>query len=145
MKKDTTNLLIGAKVLNEILIYFNNTIIEEGGALLFDNSTNSLFLFIPLQNISQNPSSEYLFSFDELNMKIGDYMNDNISFIGIIHSHQYSPLPSKDDINFFSNLIKENDYECLLFPIYCHKAKPLIRWWMMNGKGVKEVTITPIN
>ena len=145
MKDGIANsLFIHTKVLNDIYSYFDNAINEKGGALLLDSSNNFLFLFIPLTNISDNPSIEYMFSFDELNMKLKEYDDDNINFIGIIHSHPDYPYPSKEDIDFFSNLLKENGYEYLLFPIYSSKDKPFIRWWKLDCGSVTEVEVIPI-
>ena len=137
---------VTTKVLGDIFAYFNDATNEKGGALLINTETNCLSHFVPLENISENPKGEYIFSFEELNAKISSFEEDNIDFIGIIHSHRYSSKPSKEDIEFFNNLLKENDYDYLLFPILSYKTTPAtIKWWMLIKETMEEIVVETID
>ena len=143
---ENINFFITQSTLNDIYLYFNDIENEKGGALLVDKRDNRIFRFVPLINISDNTKREFIFSFDELNNKIDCYLgDDNVEFIGIIHSHRYSSQPSKEDVDFYTNLIKENDYEYLLFPIFCYKNPSSIKWWLMKGDSIDEIEVKVVD
>lgn len=134
---------IDKKTLKYIYSYFCDTDIEKGGALLMSPKTKLLISFLPLANISSNQKREFIFSFDELNLKANENTNNDFEFVGIIHSHRGSNFLSKEDIDFFQNLARENSYKFLLCPIVLTKKdnKPEIKWWALDNHEVKEIEI----
>lgn len=133
---------INKDTLESIFSYFSVAKNEEGGALIIDERTNRLSFFIPLKNISQKPKEEYSFSFDELNKKLEQYLSANYRFAGIIHSHRLSITPSKNDLSFFENLYKENNYPFLVFPIiHTEKNNLKIKWFVLKNDIFEEIEV----
>ena len=138
---------INKDTLNSIYSYFCDTDIEKGGALLMNPKTKLIISFLPLANISSNSKREFIFSFDELNLKVNDNINNDFEFVGIIHSHRGSNSLSKEDIDFFLNLARENSYQFLLCPIVLTKKdnKSEIKWWALENNEIKEIEIKAIH
>ena len=131
------------EVISKILDFFTYFDEELGGVLISLN--NEVVDFYPLDNILLNKKNEYMFSFEQLNNVLEPYFKKGYDFIGIVHSHNGGMLtPSKNDKNFFTNLLKTNqDYQFLLFPIVSlNENKPQIKWWSFSLKdNLKEIEV----
>ena len=125
-------------LLEEIKLYFNNRDAEQGAAIFAKEET--ITTLVPLSNISDKLITSFEIDFDELNNIVEEKEKDNLHLAGIIHSHVYDgPGPSKEDVKFFRNFIKDNpDLSDIYFPIISLRNDSFeMKWYQMqsNKKG----------
>lgn len=100
-----------------ILNAFSKAPIESGGILGIDNN-NTICKFY-FDKTAKHTNSSYTPSISILNRIINNWHQDNISFIGIVHSHaNLYNQPSYDD-SIYAKAIKDSNPSLpfLIFPI----------------------------
>ena len=112
------------KVYSNISIHLSDTLFEAGGIIGGHDDAITEFYFDDKGNCGY---SFYIPDICLLNEKIAEWNLQNLSFMGIVHSHSKNPKLSKEDAEYCKKVLIENrDLAYLISAIFVRKEEDLL-------------------
>lgn len=123
---------ITQEVINQIQKTIGTYPIETGGIIGGSDTCITHFCFD-----DHNSENSYVPNVSFLNEAIKKWANENVEFLGIIHSHpSFSTGPSLEDLKYAVNLKRKNPFlNRLFFPIVIDNK--IVFYELLNDKFVK--------
>lgn len=131
------NTYVDSELLNKMVLMLGGEANESGG-LIGCSSRGVIDAFYYDEGVSCTANSYYP-NLDKLQRELTEWSDNDISFVGIIHSHKSECVLSGKDIFMALQILKINeDLKLILMPIYIQNSKRII-WY-----SIDKITERPI-